>query len=411
MAKPKLNLASFTGVVEAAARPTTPPDAEIDLALIDVQKQVRSKLGDMTDLVAGIKAQGIIQPVVLLAKDDGRFRLIAGERRCRAAYLAGLIKVPAIIKKGLSEFEIRLIQVAENNDRENLSPYDEAIGVAEDVENFGFKEAIRIWNRSEAWVSKRTAVKKYADPVRDVLSEGLCGDLEVLHSLNQLYALNIKEYEVLVHRLRSGVAVTRDDARNKVSAVKTWKNQGAERANAVEVEKTNSIEESDGDNNLAASLHITEPGLEKPKSKAKKNKTSEKKSNKANPPIDSKAAAADHDRAKVALHALRAELMEWGEVNRGQFDSIQAHIKSLNFELAEGEWVLWTGFLDTVLPMLVSLGKDRGVSYLKRLQGELKGKDALTMWSDLHPTEGDQENDDTIPVRVPVVEMPKGWHF
>ncbi|WP_022981347.1 ParB/RepB/Spo0J family partition protein, partial [Ideonella sp. B508-1] len=222
MAKPKLNLASFTGVVSTASGTTTAPDAEIDVTLIDVERQVRTDLGDLTELAASIKDIGVLEPIILLAKDGGRFRLIAGERRYRASILAEKPKVPAIIKRGLTDFQVRQIQVTENNDREGLSAYDEAIGVAEDVEKFGFKEAMRIWNRSEGWVSKRMAVKKYAEPVRELLQAKVCGDLEVLHSLNQLYGVSINEYNALVERMRSGVTVSRDDARNKVSSAKVW---------------------------------------------------------------------------------------------------------------------------------------------------------------------------------------------
>lgn len=426
MAKPKLNLASFTGVVSTASGTTTAPDAEIDVTLIDVERQVRTDLGDLTELAASIKDIGVLEPIILLAKDGGRFRLIAGERRYRASILAEKPKVPAIIKRGLTDFQVRQIQVTENNDREGLSAYDEAIGVAEDVEKFGFKEAMRIWNRSEGWVSKRMAVKKYAEPVRELLQAKVCGDLEVLHSLNQLYGVSINEYNALVERMRSGVTVSRDDARNKVSSAKVWQKQSAAAAKALErpASAPDDADEREGEDDEAGG----EPGAEADevpaptpkgsKAKADEKKPAKKKEQATKPAKGGKEAQAPQespavarDKANTALLTQRAELMEWGDVLRPHFNGMQNNMSTLGYSLAEGEWVLWTGFLDTVLPMLHSLGKERGLAYLKRLQSELKTQEPLAWWRELHPAAPGQDNEREDSEREPVAEMPKGWTF
>ena len=65
MAKaPKMNLSQFTGVMQAAAK--VAPDAEIDIALIDIERQVRTKIGDLTELAASIKVDGVLEPIILL---------------------------------------------------------------------------------------------------------------------------------------------------------------------------------------------------------------------------------------------------------------------------------------------------------------------------------------------------------
>jgi len=408
MAKPKLNLASFTGVVRTASGTTTAPDADIDVTLIDVERQVRTDLGDLTDLAASIKDIGVLEPIILLAKDGGRFRLIAGERRYRASILAEKPKVPAIIKRGLTDFQVRQIQVTENNDRESLSAYDEAIGVAEDVEKFGFKEALRIWNRSEGWVSKRMAVKKYAEPVRELLQAKVCGDLEVLHSLNQLYGVSINEYNALVERMRSGVTVGRDDVRNKVSSAKVWQKQSAAAAKVLEHPASAPDEPLDAADSLPASAR------KGGKAKADEKKPAKKKDQASKPVKGGKEAESPvvaRDKANAALLTQRAELMEWGDVLRPHFNAMQNNMGTLGYSLAQGEWVLWTGFLDTVLPMLHSLGKERGLAYLKRLQSELKTQEPLAWWRELHPAAPGQDNESEHSEREPVAEMPKGWTF
>ena len=431
--KPKLNLASFTGVVSAASGTATAPDAEISVTLIDVERQVRTDLGDLTELTASIADIGVLEPILLLAKEGGRFRLIAGERRYRASILAEKLKVPALIKRGLTDFQVRQIQVTENNDREDLSAYDEAMGVTEDVENFSFKEAARIWNRSDGWVSKRLAVKQYADPVCDLLKAKLCGDLEVLHSLNQLYSLNVNEYNALVERMRSGVTVGRDEARNKVSSVKMWMRQAEAAAKAVEhpaaQPASNAGDDDLADDDARGNSPNGEPGAlkggeagpapapkEKPVTKADGKKPGAKKQAQPTKPIKVakeglESAEALRDKANTALLTDRAELMQWGDALRPRFNSMQNNMGALGYGLADGEWVLWTSFLDTVLPMLHSLGKDRGSAYLKRLQTELKNRGALDLWRELHPAAPGKDNASADAEREPLAEMPKGWTF
>ena len=438
MAKaPKMNLSNFTGVMQAAVK--VAPDAEIDIDLIDVERQVRTKIGDLAELAASIKLDGVLLPIILLAKPDGRYRLIAGERRLRGSKLAGLTKIPATIKRDLTEPEIRRIQVTENNEREDLTPYDEAMGVAEDVAKFGFKEAVAIWNRSESWVSKRTAVEKYATKVLEVLQSGLCGDLEVLHSLNQLIAASEEEYEALVSRMRAGVTVSRDDARNKVSAVKTWKKQSDEmektRANpGLALESDGDSDDKDGSDeensqgNVGAPADTTQasaeaaPGTVTTETKAKqapvksKSKVADKKGIQGElsglDKSGDRQLAEDREKASQKLQFARSEIMDWGQSNRSMFNSMQENMGALGFDLARAEWVLWTAFRDMVLPMMESLGADRSQTYMKKLQSELKGgRTPMDLWRDLHQTmEGEDPADDAA-LRVVVVPMPNGWTF
>ena len=428
MAKPpKMNLSQFTGVMQAAAK--VAPDAEIDISLIDIERQVRTKIGDLTELAASIKVDGVLEPIILLAKPDGRYRLIAGERRLRGSMVAELTKIPATIKRDLTETQIRRIQVTENNEREDLTPYDEAMGVAEDVAKFGFKEAMAIWNRSESWVSKRTAVEKYAAPVLQVLNDGLCGDLEVLHSLNQLIAVSKDEYEAMVARMRSGVTVSRDDARNKVAAVKTWKRQHE----ALEKARANpglalADREDDADDDAgqegagSAAAEAAEaaapaagakakpaPAKAKPKAADKKKATQGELSG-----LDKsgdRQLADDRQLASQKLQVARSEINDWGQSNRGMFNSMQENMGTLGYELAQGEWVLWTAFLDMVLPMMEALGPDRAQGYMKKLQGELKGRTPMELWRELHAAKPGQDEADDSAERVVVVPMPQGWTF
>ena len=228
MAKSNMNLKAFAGVVQSA---TQRGDQEIPVDLIDINPQVRTQFNPVkqASINASIAAQGINQSLILHAKPDGRYDLIAGEYRIRGAFANELKTVPARVKHNLSAWQIRRVQVSENMEREDITAFDEAMGVAEDVEKYGFEVAQQIWNRSEGWVSKRTAVLKYAEPVRKLLQDGVSNDLEVAHSLNQLHQLDEQEYARLEKSLREGVPLSRDEVRGKVKLVKEWKDEEKQR--------------------------------------------------------------------------------------------------------------------------------------------------------------------------------------
>jgi ParB family protein len=81
-------------------------------------------------LVASVRAHGIIEPLVVRPLGDGRYEIVAGERRYRAAKMAGLTEVPVRVLD-LSEKEARLLALVENLQREDLNPYEETLGVLE----------------------------------------------------------------------------------------------------------------------------------------------------------------------------------------------------------------------------------------------------------------------------------------
>jgi ParB family transcriptional regulator, chromosome partitioning protein len=104
--------------------------AEVDLDLISPnEQQPRHQLdeGRLHELARSIKANGVIQPIVV-RKVDGRYNIIAGERRWRAAQLAGLMRVPVVIKAVPDNDSAQLLELAliENIQREDLNPIDEA---------------------------------------------------------------------------------------------------------------------------------------------------------------------------------------------------------------------------------------------------------------------------------------------
>ncbi|MCK9510740.1 MAG: ParB/RepB/Spo0J family partition protein [Pigmentiphaga sp.] len=221
--KPTLQLNRLSAVAQIAVqRPTIAADSEIPLDKIEVRDQVRRTFRDLDSLAASIQESGVIQPIIVLAGEGERYRLIAGERRVRAARIAGLAKIPAVIKRNLTDLEVRALQVAENNDRDALTAYDQAMGVIEDVERFGTEVAARIWNRSKGWVSKRVATGRYDACLLSLLREGHCEDLETLHCLHEIHQLSEAQASRLIAALQTGVPLSRSAAREQLATLRAW---------------------------------------------------------------------------------------------------------------------------------------------------------------------------------------------
>ena len=423
--KAGLNLGKLSAVAQIAVKPNQPADAEIALSRIYSIKQVRKTFRNLEELAESFKLNGIIEPLVVHEEVDAKsgvvsYRIIVGERRFRAAPLAGLSKVPVIIKKGLTELQIRRLQVTENNDRDDLTAYEEAIGVIEDVEQYGTKEAIVIWNRGEAWVSKRMAVKRYADPVRELLENDLCGDFEVLHCLNQIYDIEDThtEFSRLSHRMNECLPLSRDEARNTLARMRSWKQQQDELAQRrIELENAKKTGEEAQEKTVkwleqqckqdaervAAGVCAGEDDQDTALAPATVSGCGQQ----ALPTMEltpELKAAAEKERAGENLLSLREEAFEWGEANQAQFFSMKAHMTTLDHDMHQTEWILWQCFLAMTLPMLEGIGRERAVMYLKKLQGELKDKTPLQLWDELHPdTDGAGRNSSP--------DMPEGWRF
>lgn len=110
----------------------------IALNLIEANPdQPRSILGDLSDLKASIEAKGVLEPILVRPREDGRFTIISGERRFRAAMEAGLTDVPCIVFD-VSDAEVVEIALIENLQRKDLSPLEEADGYQTLQERHGY---------------------------------------------------------------------------------------------------------------------------------------------------------------------------------------------------------------------------------------------------------------------------------
>jgi len=128
---------------------------------------------ELQDLAGSIRQHGIVQPVVVRTRDQGRFEIIAGERRWRAAQLAGLVEIPVIVRDVDDRTALELA-IVENVQRADLNPLEEALGYEQLIAEHGYtqNDLGEIIGKSRSHVANSLRLLKLPEPVRDMLAEG-----------------------------------------------------------------------------------------------------------------------------------------------------------------------------------------------------------------------------------------------
>src|SRR5262245_24080707 len=153
-----------------------PLEVDIDLlAPNELQPRVQMDEGKLEELAASIRANGIIQPI-LVRRTGQTYRIIAGERRWRAAQRAGLHKVPVVVRDIVEGSEKQLLELAliENIQRENLNPLDEALAYQRLANDFGLThdQIGAAVGKDRSSVANMLRLLKLSEEVRADLSSG-----------------------------------------------------------------------------------------------------------------------------------------------------------------------------------------------------------------------------------------------
>jgi ParB family chromosome partitioning protein len=127
---------------------------------------------DLQDLASSVRQHGIVQPVVVRPVED-RFEIIAGERRWRAAQLAGLHEIPVIVRD-VDDRTALEIAIVENVQRADLNPLEEALGYDQLIAEYGYtqNDLGGIIGKSRSHVANSLRLLKLPEPVREMLSSG-----------------------------------------------------------------------------------------------------------------------------------------------------------------------------------------------------------------------------------------------
>ena len=190
------------------------------------QPRTRMDEGALNELAASIKAQGLMQPILVrpIGQDTlsglVKYEIIAGERRFRASQLAGLTEVPVLVRD-VDDLAAAAMALIENIQREDLNPLEEAQGIHRLIADFSFthEQAATALGRSRSAVSNLLRLMNLAAPVQTML---MAGDIDMGHArallavdaasqitlANQVVAkrLSVRETEKLVTRTVEGAA-------------------------------------------------------------------------------------------------------------------------------------------------------------------------------------------------------------
>jgi ParB family chromosome partitioning protein len=182
---------------------------EVPLDLIDVDaEQVRAEFEDvdstLADLADSIRARGVLQPILVRPLSNGRYRLVAGERRLRASRLAELTRIPAYVRS-MTDDEAEDAQLAENVQRKNLTQMEEARRLQRDLERLGGdREALAAKHaKSLAWISDRL---KYLNrgPVADrLVRENVTADIQAINQVSRIESVDPERAAATVEALKA----------------------------------------------------------------------------------------------------------------------------------------------------------------------------------------------------------------
>ncbi|HEV7245559.1 MAG TPA: ParB/RepB/Spo0J family partition protein [Shinella sp.] len=161
---------------DVGARPALNPDRDVPIEFVGRNPRNPRRYFDeseLQDLASSIRQHGIVQPVVVRTTADNRFEIIAGERRWRAAQLAGLIEIPVIIRD-VDDRTALEIAIVENVQRSDLNPLEEAMGYELLIADHGYtqNDLGEIIGKSRSHVANSLRLLKLPEPVREMLASG-----------------------------------------------------------------------------------------------------------------------------------------------------------------------------------------------------------------------------------------------
>jgi ParB family chromosome partitioning protein len=214
---PKVDDSVAAQAAAAEGLPSTLPLSQMVAGMY--QPRTRMDEGALYELAESIKAQGIMQPILVRQLHDGpnagKYEIIAGERRSRAAKLAGLDTVPVLVRNVPNEAAAAMALI-ENIQREDLNPLEEAQGLQRLIKEFGLTHelAAQAVGRSRSAASNLLRLLNLAEPVQSML---MAGDIDMGHArallaldratqitaANQISAkkMSVREAESLVKKL------------------------------------------------------------------------------------------------------------------------------------------------------------------------------------------------------------------
>jgi ParB family chromosome partitioning protein len=219
------------------------------------QPRTKMDAASLSDLADSIREQGVMQPILVRPVDGGRFEIIAGERRWRAAQQAGLRQIPALVKNVPDQAALA-VALIENIQREDLNPIEEAKGLKRLIDEFGLTHdaAAKAVGRSRSAVSNLLRLNALAGPVQEYLHEG---SLEMGHARALLALPAAQQAGAAVRVVNASMSVR--DTERLVHGLLNPARRAARRKTRPNYDADTARIENDLAERLGAVVHI-EPG-------------------------------------------------------------------------------------------------------------------------------------------------------
>jgi len=206
-----------------AVEQSTAKTPEIPLTLINTKKQVRTEFENdenpLSELADDIKARGILQPILVRPVQGGKYELVAGERRLRAAKMAGLKAIPALVKS-MTDEEAEEAQFIENIRRKNLTLQEEAQRIQRDLDACGgdVEAVLKKYGKPKSgriWIYKMRALLNLSEQAQRLISENITADMEVINDVRQIEKVSPAKAKETVDKLKTASTAKKPAAQAK----------------------------------------------------------------------------------------------------------------------------------------------------------------------------------------------------
>lgn len=210
------------------AQPVAPSDRKVPIEFVEANPRNprrRFAEAELADLAQSIKEHGIVQPIIVRPSQGGRFEIIAGERRWRAAQQAGVTQVPVIVREVDDRVALELA-IIENVQRSDLNPIEEAAGYQSLIEEHHYTQAdlAQVIGKSRSHVANTLRLLRLPEDVRDMLTGGI---LSAGHARTLVTAENPM---ALAQRIVSeGLSVRQAEALTQAPEIKSQPQGGSRR--------------------------------------------------------------------------------------------------------------------------------------------------------------------------------------
>ena len=179
------------------------------------QPRKNFKQESLEELAESIKTYGVIQPIVV-SKQDGYYGIIAGERRWRAAKIAGLEEIPAIIRES-DEQTNKEIALIENIQREDLNPFEKALGIRRLMEKYGLtqEQVSKKLGKSRSSISNTVRILYLAPDVLELVKQGKLteGHCKALAGISDPK----RQYDAAIRMIEKGESVRQAESKNRIT--------------------------------------------------------------------------------------------------------------------------------------------------------------------------------------------------